>query len=81
MLVLMYPMFVLLARRIRDMGFSTWLLLAPMALTATAFASKLHYISLGEPLDRALPWAALAVCAAFVLWGCFTVERVRGARH
>lgn len=70
MVVLLYPAFVLLARRMCDMGYTAWLLLAPLSLTLAAFASQLGYFSLGGPIDAALPWAALAFSAAFVLWGC-----------
>jgi len=70
MLVLLYPAFVLLARRLRDMGYSAWLLLAPLALLLVSFAIQLGYFSLGDAIDGALPWVALAVSAAFALWGC-----------
>ena len=69
-LVLLYPAFVLLARRLRDMGQSAWLLLAPLALLLVSFAIQLGYFSLGDAIDGALPWVALAVSAAFALWGC-----------
>lgn len=69
MLVLMYPLYVLLARRMQDMGQSAWLLLVPLAVTLVAFASKLHYVSLGGTLDGTINWIALAVAAAFALWG------------
>ena len=69
-LVLLYPAFVLLARRLRDMGYSAWLLLAPLALLLVSFAIQLGYFSLGDAIDGALPWVALAVSAAFALWGC-----------
>jgi uncharacterized membrane protein YhaH (DUF805 family) len=70
MLVLMYPAFVLLARRVSDMGKSAWLVLVALLPTLVAFAVKLHYFGLGDPIDGALPWVALAVSAAFALWGC-----------
>jgi len=70
MLVLLYPAFVLLAKRLRDMGQSAWLLLAPLALLLVSFAIQLGYFSLGDAIDGALPWVALAVSAAFALWGC-----------
>ncbi len=69
MLVLLYPIFVLLARRLHDMGKSAGLLLVPLALSLMAFASKLHYFSLGDAVNVAMPWAALVVSAAFALWG------------
>lgn len=70
MLVLMYPAFVLLARRVHDMGSSAWLVLVPLALTLAAFAIQLGYISVGSTLDAVLPWVALVVSIAFGLWGC-----------
>ena len=69
-LVLLYPAFVLLAKRLRDMGQSAWLLLAPLALMLATFGIQLGYFSLGDAIDGALPWVALAVSAAFALWGC-----------
>lgn len=69
MLVLLYPLFVLLTQRLRDMGYSAWLVLLPSVLTLASFAIQLGYVSLGGALDSALPWVSLAVAAAFVLWG------------
>lgn len=70
MVVLLYPVFVLLARRLHDMGFSAWLLVAPLALMLASYAIQLGYFSLGNEIDGALPWGASAFSAAFVLWGC-----------
>jgi uncharacterized membrane protein YhaH (DUF805 family) len=70
MLVLLYPVTVLLARRLRDMGYSVWLLLVPLALMLVAFGIWLGYVSLGEAVDDALPSVALAVSAVFLLWAC-----------
>jgi uncharacterized membrane protein YhaH (DUF805 family)/uncharacterized membrane protein YphA (DoxX/SURF4 family) len=67
---LMYPLFVLLARRLRDLGIPAWLLLAPLVITMAAFASKLGYVNAGESLNGLLPWIALAATAAFAAWGC-----------
>ena len=69
MLVLVYPTFVLLARRLHDMGRPIWLLLPPLALSLLAFATTLDYLSLGGA-DALLPWLALATSAALALWGC-----------
>ena len=69
MLVLMYPTFVLLARRLRDMGRASWLLLPPLVLTLAAFATTLDYLSLGS-VDSLLPWLALAATGGMALWGC-----------
>jgi uncharacterized membrane protein YhaH (DUF805 family) len=70
MLVLVFPAFVLHARRLHDMGRTAWLLLAPVILMIAAFAIWLHIISLGASLDRAVPLIGLAVSAGFALWGC-----------
>jgi uncharacterized membrane protein YhaH (DUF805 family) len=69
MVVLLYPAFVLLARRLRDMGRTVWLLLAPLALMLATYLIQLGYFSLGDAIDGMLPWVALLVSAAFVLWG------------
>jgi uncharacterized membrane protein YhaH (DUF805 family) len=71
MLILVFPGVVLHARRLHDMGYSAWPLLIPVVLTVVAFANWLHVVgSFGAPFNTALPLAALAVCAAFALWGC-----------
>ena len=68
MLVLMYPTFVLLARRLNDMGYSRWLALLPLALQLSGFGIILDYFSMGSTLDTALPWLALVVSGAFGIW-------------
>jgi uncharacterized membrane protein YhaH (DUF805 family)/uncharacterized membrane protein YphA (DoxX/SURF4 family) len=71
MTTLLFPGFVLVARRLHDMGQNAWLLLIPGALDAAALgmhyadALKLHA---GEP-PAALTWAAIVVSAAFAAWG------------
>jgi uncharacterized membrane protein YhaH (DUF805 family) len=70
MVVLLYPGIVLHARRLHDMGYTAWLLLVPGALMVAAFAIWLQIFSLGAQLDAMVPMIALAVCAAFALWGC-----------
>lgn len=70
MLVLLYPACVLLARRLRDMGYSAWFVLAPLALMLATYLIQLDYFSLGDAIDGTLPWFAYAVSAAFLLWGC-----------
>lgn len=67
-LVLLFPAFVLHARRLRDMGRSTGLLLAPLALLLAAFGIWLDYLSFGPAVDGTLPKLAVAVAAAFALW-------------
>jgi uncharacterized membrane protein YhaH (DUF805 family) len=68
---LLFPGFMLMARRLHDMGQTAWLLLAPLALDVVAIgwhyanALKLHE---GAP-PPALVWTAVAVSAAFAVWG------------
>jgi uncharacterized membrane protein YhaH (DUF805 family) len=73
--VLLFPAVILLARRLHDMGRTAWLLLVPAALMVAAFAIWLGIVSVDAPLDAALPLTALAVSAAFALWGCVSPSR------
>jgi uncharacterized membrane protein YhaH (DUF805 family) len=75
MLVLLYPLFTILTRRLRDMGQSPWLVLAPLALMLVSFAVWLGYLSLGDALDNALTWVALGLTAAFIVWGCVSADK------
>lgn len=70
MLVLMYPAFVLITRRIRDMGQSAFLVIVPLAITLLAYAVKLGYVTVSESLAGMLPWIALGISGLFALWGC-----------
>jgi uncharacterized membrane protein YhaH (DUF805 family) len=72
---LLYPAFVLLARRVRDMGFPAWLVLVPLVLMLATFANQLGYISMGDGSANLLKWLAYAAFAAFVLWGSFGPSR------
>ena len=65
--VLVYPAFVLHARRLHDMGWTAWLLLAPGVLIAAAI--WLHTHDAGAAAQSAVTWAAVAVAAGFALWG------------
>ena len=67
LLVLLYPAFVLHARRLHDMGQTAWLLLLPGALIAVAIWP--HTASRGA-FETPLSLAALVVFAGFALWGC-----------
>ena len=67
LLVLLYPAYVLHARRLHDMGRTALLLLVPGALTAAAIV--LRMVSLGTQAEVAVTGAALVVSAAFALWG------------
>jgi uncharacterized membrane protein YhaH (DUF805 family)/uncharacterized membrane protein YphA (DoxX/SURF4 family) len=68
---LMFPGFVLMARRLHDMGQSAWLLLIPGVVDAAAlgmhYADALKLHAGGPP--AALMWAAAIVTAAFAVWG------------
>lgn len=75
MLVLLYPAFVLLSRRLQDMGYSTWLVLLPLVPMLASFAIQLGYLGLGDTIDVALQWVALVVAGAFALWGCLSQGR------
>jgi uncharacterized membrane protein YhaH (DUF805 family)/uncharacterized membrane protein YphA (DoxX/SURF4 family) len=75
MLVLLYPLFTILTRRLRDMGQSPWLALVPVVLMLMAFAVKLGYLSMGGAIDSALTWIALAVTAAYLVWGCASADK------
>jgi uncharacterized membrane protein YhaH (DUF805 family) len=69
MLVLLYPAYVLLARRLQDLGYAVWLVLVPLLPMLVSFAMLLDYLSLGASVDAVLPWVALVVAGAFALWG------------
>jgi uncharacterized membrane protein YhaH (DUF805 family) len=64
---LLFPAFVLHARRLHDMGMTAWLLVIPGALDI-AFAWFVLSDS-NSALLRPVGLAALAVTAAFALWG------------
>ena len=68
--VLLFPAVILHARRLHDMGYTAWLLLAPGVLMVVAFAIWLRIVSLGAQLDATVPLIALAVSAGFALWCC-----------
>lgn len=70
MIVLLYPAFVLHARRLHDMGRSAWPVAVPLALMLLAYAIKLKYVDLGAQANAMLPGLAFAVAALQALWGC-----------
>jgi uncharacterized membrane protein YhaH (DUF805 family) len=70
MLVLLYPAFVLHARRLHDMGHSAWLLAVPALLVVAMFAIRVGYLSLGASLDAAATPVAVGLFLAFSVWGC-----------
>lgn len=70
-LVLLFPLLVLLARRLRDMGRPPALVFAPLLLLLAAFAVQYDYVSLGG-IDTAVVWLALLVTAVLIGWGAAT---------
>ena len=66
--VLLYPAFILHARRLHDMGRSAGWLLMPALLLLAACAIWLKYVSFGATPDRVVPQVALAVVVAFIVW-------------
>ena len=71
LLVLVFPGFVLHARRLHDMGRTASLLAVPLLLLLVTFAVRLKYLSFGESIDGLLTPAAVIVALAFAAWGCF----------
>ena len=69
-LTLLYPAFVLMARRLHDMGKTAWPLLMALAIVIVAMAVRLHYFSLGDQIDGYVLWIALVVTLPVALWGC-----------
>ena len=67
LVTLLFPGFVLHARRLHDMGRSAWLLLVP-GLPAIAFA-WLHLFLPKSELTAPMGWIALVLMAAFAAWG------------
>jgi uncharacterized membrane protein YhaH (DUF805 family) len=83
MTTLLFPGFVLTARRLHDMGQTAKLLLIPLALDVVALGW--HYadalkIRPGAPPD-ALLWAAVVVSAAFVVWALVGKAKDEGNRY
>lgn len=70
MLMLMYPLYVLLGRRLQDMGQPGWLALPPALVSLLAFDVVLDYFTVSEAFDSGLPWGAVVITAGFALWAC-----------
>jgi uncharacterized membrane protein YhaH (DUF805 family) len=66
LVTLLFPAFVLHARRLHDMGNSAWLLVAPLGLTL--MATWLHMYVAKSPYETPLFGSALVVGAAFTVW-------------
>jgi uncharacterized membrane protein YhaH (DUF805 family) len=77
-LTLVFPAIVLLARRVRDMGVTGWLVIVPAALVlATAYL----YLYLPEAdYKGTVALAAIVVSAAFMVWGLLGKTRAEGNR-
>jgi uncharacterized membrane protein YhaH (DUF805 family) len=76
-LTLLYPAHILLARRLRDMGRSAWLVLIPAILLVLMFAIRLKYFSLGASMDQLLQLIALLSFAAIAAWGLVGKQYLR----
>lgn len=77
MLVMLYPAFVLHARRLHDMGNSALLLVVPVALILTAY-----WLRSSGPASQAqliVNATAFVLCVGFVLWGMAAKGRTRAA--
>ena len=66
-LMLLFPAVVLLARRLRDMEKSPWLLILPVALLIVTFWFKLDKAV--STTETAVTVAAVVVSVGFMLWG------------
>ena len=69
MLVLTYPLFILLIRRVRDMGRNPWVVSVPLLFVLIAFDVQLGYFTLEETGDGLIGWLAVLMTAVFVGWG------------
>lgn len=78
--ILLFPTFVLHARRLHDIGYSAWLLLAPVLLSLIALAIWRHYLNLGARLDTLVPLVAAALFAGFALWCCLSKGQTEANR-
>ena len=69
LVTLLYPGFVLVGRRLHDMGKTAWLLLLPAALIAASVWMHMAGKDVGGQLQQPVSIAAHVAGAAFVLWG------------
>jgi uncharacterized membrane protein YhaH (DUF805 family) len=67
LVTLLYPAFVLVARRLHDMGKTAWLLVVPGVLFAAGI--WLHMFGNNEQVGRPLILAGLGVLAVLGAWG------------
>lgn len=70
LVVVLFPAFVLHARRLHDMGHAAWPLAIPTVLMLVAFAIWLGLITVSETAASMLPIVAILSYAAFAVWGC-----------
>ncbi len=79
LVMLMFPALVLHARRLHDMGKTAWLLIVPGAVIAAAFWLRMgkHDAQLGGTVTL----AALALAAAFALWGVIGKGQAEANRY
>jgi uncharacterized membrane protein YhaH (DUF805 family) len=75
MLVLVYPLFIVLIRRFRDMDQTPWLVFPSLLLVLLSFDVRLDYFSLGEVGDGLIHWLAIVATAAVVVWGSISGAR------
>lgn len=76
MMTLLFPAFMLHARRLRDMERPAWLLAAPGALILAAIALRI----MGAPTAEGVMLGAIAFMAAFTLWGVVAGGKGGGVR-
>jgi len=67
LVTLLYPGFVLLARRLHDMGQTAWLLAAPLVLIAASV--WMHMFGQPSQLYGPVCVAAVVVSVGFMVWG------------
>ena len=67
MVTFLYPGFVLLARRLHDMGKTAWLLVVPGAVFAAG--SYLFLFTANAKLGQEVIWAGVGISAVFAVWG------------
>lgn len=68
-LVLLFPLGVLMARRLRDMARPATLVFAALVPLVLAFFVHFEYFSLGAALNTAITWLALILSMAMIGWG------------
>ncbi len=67
LITLLYPAYVLHARRLHDMGKTAWLLVVPGAVFAAG--SYLFLFTANAKLGQEVIWAGVGISAVFAVWG------------